>query len=128
MGYSCRADAAMVLDAIGELMSERGIKSSNGLPCGFWERGRENVDGSITGTVWKTVKRYTEAERIAKATEMSADGVTVRPEWVGDPCRRAGSFKIEAGGKIKRFPGLSAAERTEAEKRGTEKYRRLYGG
>lgn len=125
MGYSCRVDCALVLDAVQHIMErDHGVKSSNGFPSGFWERGREQDDGSITGSVFRTVRRYTDAERAAAAAKM---GPTVRPEWVGDPCRRAGSFKIAAGGKIVRFPGLTAAERREAEARGAMMYAERYG-
>jgi hypothetical protein len=55
----------------------------------FYERGRENADGAITGTLLKEI-----------------DGNYARP---------AGSFKIAPDGMIVRFPKLTAAQRKECE-------------
>lgn len=101
MGYSCTAKAAYVRDAISELISKTypEVKSSNGMPDGgFWEVGRENYDGAITGTVWKP--------------------------WPEDPTRvvRRGGFKIDADGKVVRFPGLPRKILALAEKEGDATY------
>lgn len=90
MGWSCTAAASNVLDAITkEFQVLNG--PSNGLPDGgFWEIGRENPDGSITGTVWKP---YGDSHVV-----------------------RRGSFKIDPYGKIIRFPGLKKKIREKIEK------------
>ena len=128
MGYSCAAKAAYVRDAITEHFHSLGIESSNGLPDGgFWETGREQDDGAIVGTVFKCVRRYTPEERAAKAVEMSRNGVVCKPEWIGDPCRRAGSFKIDAEGVIVRFPGIDAKTRKVLESKGAAEFKRIHG-
>lgn len=104
MGYSCNAASAYALDWIRDNVSlALPAKSSNGMPDGgFWEVGRENADGAITGTVWKP--------------------------WAVDPLRvvRRGGFRIEPDGRVSRFPGLSAAERAKASEAGRTGYRASY--
>jgi hypothetical protein len=126
MGYSCTAKASLVLAAIQSVMDEAmpGDKSSNKLPNGFWERGREQPDGSITGTVFRTIRKLTDTERAARAAEM---GPTVKPDWIGDPCVRAGSFKISADGKIVRFPQVTTKQRQIAEAAGDVAFTTRYG-
>lgn len=134
MGYSCAAAASLVLDAISELIAAELAKrpefagknvSSNAMPDGgFWERGREQSDGAITGTVYKRTSTYSPAERAARARQMGAD---VKPEWIGDPCRRAGSFRIEPDGRVSRFPGIRASLLRRAEQIGAAKYRETFG-
>jgi hypothetical protein len=126
MGYSCTAKAALVLAAIQSVMDEAmpNDKSSNKLPNGFWERGREQPDGAITGTVFKTVRILTEAERIEAAAKMGGD---CRPDWIGNPCARAGSFKISADGKIVRFPQLTLKQRQIAEAAGDVAFTARHG-
>jgi len=109
MGWSCTAKAHFTLDALKEIL--RGnLNSSNSIESlrvgghfGFWECGREQPDGSITGTVWKP--------------------------WETDPTRvtKAGSFKIDPEGKVLRFPGTSKEVRAEAEAKGMAEYLRVYG-
>jgi hypothetical protein len=55
----------------------------------FFERGREQRDGSITGSVFEMLPENT--------------------------ARKVGTFKISEDGTVERFPGLSAADRKEAE-------------
>ena len=77
MGYSCRKDAMDGLETImGETLSNSWI-ADNGKSC-FYEIGRENSDGAITGTVWETDFNNT--------------------------CRRAGTLRIEPNGSISRWP------------------------
>ena len=87
MGYSCTKDAGDMLGLIRHSFSDG--KTSNGLRIGaatfFYEVGRENVDGSITGTLF----------------ENRGDGT----------CRKYGSFKIHATGVIVRFPGIKQNQR-----------------
>ena len=79
--------------------------SSNGIARtgGFWETGREQADGAITGTVWKP--------------------------WAQDKTRvvKAGSFRIEPDGRVSRFPGTTPEERAQAYTQGQAEYTRLYG-
>jgi hypothetical protein len=126
MGYSYAAKAGYVFQALGEI-ARRGTTnhSSNGLPDGFYETSRvEHNDGSITGTVFKTVKTLTNEERKAEAV---ARGFGDHPDWVGDPVVRRGSFKISGDGKVVRFPGVSKAAKAEAEKAGAAKYLAVHG-
>lgn len=109
MGYSCTVAAAHTQDRIIALFRSKGVKESNGLPSGgFFERGRENPDGSITGSVWRPVRHYTDAERQEAADRM---GMGDHPEWVCDPHKRSGSYKIAANGMIVRFPDLTSGEK-----------------
>lgn len=98
MGYSCTAIAKLVEDALMEIV--RDGESSNSWRGHFTERGRENADGAITGTVWKMIETN-------RAT-------------------RYGSYKITADGKIVRFAGTTADERKLAEQRGRAKFAALY--
>jgi hypothetical protein len=124
MGYSCAVKAALVYDAISSLI---GGTASNAMPDGgFHERSNvEHEDGAITGSVFKRVGILTHAERAARAAEM---GPNCKPEWIGDPCRRAGAFKISSDGKIVRFPGLTKAQRAAAEQKGAALFTTRYGG
>ncbi len=101
MGYSCDAAAAHTMDAIGTLLN---LPSSNGMPDGgFYERGRENADGAITGTVWKPLN-----------------------DAAGHVIRRGG-YRIEPDGKVTRFPGLPAPLLRQAEQIGKQTYQRDHG-
>ena len=98
MGYSCTAVASMTLDALVEIIVD--TDASNVYRGRFFERGRENSDGAITGTIWKFVDV--------------------------DHVKREGGYKITADGKILRFPGTTKDERKEAELRGLEKFYAVY--
>lgn len=99
MGYSYAAKAGYTLDAIRDAI---GAKCSNGMPDGgFWETGREQADGAITGTVWRACG----------------------PEQV----TRGGSFRIEACGRVARFPGLARCVLRAAELEGAKRYRGTHG-
>ena len=98
MGYSCSAAASLTMTAIGELI---GGESSNGMPDGgFYERGREQPDGAMTGSVYVPV---------------GTNG-----------CRKRGSFRINADGKVTRFPGLTRVLLAKAEAMGAKEYKRIY--
>lgn len=103
MGYSYTAKAGATLDAVTKLIRETtSYTASNAMPDGgFWETGRENGDGAITGTVWRPCG--------------------------ADLVRKRGSFRIEPDGTISRFPGLGAALTTKAEAMGAATYKRIYG-
>lgn len=67
----------------------------------FAEMGRENRDGSITGTVYK-----------ASANEKT--------------CRPAGSFKVDREGLIVRWPTSDKAMREQAEQNAKKHYQETY--
>jgi hypothetical protein len=104
MGYSYAAKAGLTLDALATILRGK-CPSSNSIEKtgGFWEYGREQADGAITGTV-------------------------VKP-WKHDPEKvvKAGTFRIEPDGTITRFPGATKEERMAAESVGAEEYRKRYG-
>ena len=111
MGYSCAAKAGLVLDAIVRITERASDPTSDGMSGGgfynslpggrWWERGRENGDGAITGTIWG-----------------------MRPD--GQHCFRIGGFKITAEGRITQFPGLTKEQKAEAMEEGAAEYRRRY--
>lgn len=104
MGYSYNVKAGLTLDAIRDILTEKhNLETSNGMPDGgFWETGREQSDGSITGTVWKP--------------------------WEKDPKMvvKRGGFKISPEGKVLRFPGIGKAIKVEAEAISSNKYSEVY--
>lgn len=101
MGYSCSAKAGFTLDAIEHLI---GRQCSNEMPDGgFWETGREQSDGAITGSVWKPYPADTTKSMLR------------------------GYFRIAADGRIIRFPGLPATLQRQAEEAGAKSYRRDHG-
>lgn len=105
MGYSSTAAAAFAMDWIRDHVSIPVDGSSNAIPGGgFWEVGRENPDGAITGTVWKP--------------------------WAKDPSRvvRRGSFRVDPDGSVVRFPGLTKAQREAAGAFAVKRYAEAYGG
>lgn len=111
MGYSCAAKASYVQDAMMELLQVNDArpeneKTSNGWQIDgktyFCERGRENSDGSITGSVYGP--------------------------WAQDPtrCIKVGSFKVDGDGKVVRWATSSASQRKLAEVKGLEKFEELH--
>jgi len=108
MGYSCSALANMTLDALQE-----SVRSENSGNCfidkdgreRFWEIGRENVDGSITGRVWI----FTDDDSKGKGSTRE-----ITPK---------GSFKINQHGKIERFPGIKKSVRDKTELAGAKKFK-----
>ena len=107
MGYSCTQKANLVLDQLAiqlRAASGREIETSNGFrwedyDC-FWEIGREQADGAITGTVWHVLD----------------DGRAMK----------SGSFRIDPDGKIARFPHTSHAMRWTAYQAGMGKYQQRH--
>src|ERR1700739_3406838 len=94
MGYSCRRDAQDTLSVISHRFATDG--NPNVWTIGtverkqyFFERGQENHDGAITGTL-----------------------MVMLP---GDFCRSVGSVRIGPDGTIERFPKLIARDRVELE-------------
>jgi hypothetical protein len=90
MGYSCTTAASNVLGIIGHMFQTKGNPNILTLRGGeyFFERGRENGDGSITGVLMFCI-----------------------PDSAY--CRRAGAVRIEPDGRIARFPKLTAADKQE---------------
>jgi hypothetical protein len=90
MRYSCNALACEIMMIIQDL-----AKFEAGTPDAlFTERGRENEDGAMTGTVYKCFMLNGERR-----------------------CKRIGSYRITQDG-IERFPGLTKEERKICEKKG----------
>lgn len=93
MGYSCTAMASFVIDAIMAAVrhenSGNTYKGKDG-QLYFWERGRENSDGAMTGVIQRMLPN--------------------------DYCRRVASFRIEPNGRITRFYGLTKAVKERAER------------
>lgn len=91
MGYSCTQDATFTLGVICHMFAKGD--SSNTLTIKgqqyFFERGREQADGAITGPLF-----------------LMLDNGYARP---------AGSYRINGDGSIARFPGLTRDEKKEAE-------------
>jgi len=106
MGYSCNARCSYVMDSISNWIYEKGNTGSSNTwktPKGtfFYERGRENKDGAITGTVFK----------------MTDEGMH---------CKAVGSYKIDPNGKIVRFAHIPKEVKKDAEKYGEKKYKEFH--
>lgn len=89
MGYSCLRDADEALKAlVAELEMVNGSSNSWAYrgEIYFYETGRENADGAITGTVYRNLPG-------------------------GTHCRKAGSYRIEGRGGKLRFPCVPARAR-----------------
>ncbi len=89
MGYSCTRDAADMLGTVSHFFATEG--NGNILTIGktqyFFERGREQGDGAITGTLMEMLPN--------------------------DYCRKAGTVRIEPDGELARFPRISKVDREE---------------
>jgi hypothetical protein len=88
MGYSCTKDAS---DMLGLIRNQFGDgKTSNGLVFHgrsyFYEVGKEQADGAITGTIFENVDET--------------------------HARKYGSFRINSDGSIARFPKIKRDMRT----------------
>lgn len=104
MGYSSSAIASEVLTALMTIVKD--TPSSNVWRDHFYEIGRENGDGAITGKVWRfTSGKFGDDKRMAVS---------------------AGSFRINANGKIVRFPATTAKERRQAENAGAKRYQEIF--
>ena len=92
MSYSCTSRADAVLKVISDAIYEKNGSQNTWTKDGneyFYEVGRENSDGSITGRVWLL------------------KGQLAYPK---------GSFKIDSDGALIRFPHLSKDIRKIAKK------------
>lgn len=90
MGYSCSAIANDVVNKLLDVATRLGPVHTDGHPLPssnswkhkgktyFFETGREQSDGAITGTVWVFVAE--------------------------NKCRRAGNLRVDPDGKIVRAP------------------------
>jgi len=98
MGWSCARDAGRTLDAFSKACiensgSQNTWKDAQGRSYFFETSRTEHHDGAITGTVWRVV---------------------------GGLCRRSGSFRIEADGRVSRAPRFlkDAAKAADTEPKG----------
>jgi hypothetical protein len=107
MGYSCSTRASFTYDAV-KYFDDFDISSES--YRFFTEIGRENRDGSITGTVYE----------LNGESWRDALGNTRRA------CKKLGSFKIASDGSIVRFPGLSSRLFGVAEIASIERYDREF--
>lgn len=91
MGYSCTRDAGNMLGVIRKICGgmEDNILRIDGKKY-FFERGRENADGAVTGTLMVMLD--------------------------DNYCRKAGGVRINPDGTIARFPGFTAKDKAEAER------------
>lgn len=89
MGWSCRTEAARVLEQFGRLCVERTGKSNVFRTARgeyFLETSNvEHDDGAVTGSVWRVLG--------------AQDDGTYR-------CQRSGSLRIEGDGTVTRGPAL----------------------
>jgi hypothetical protein len=108
MGYSCAAVAGIVMDKlVAQLQKDGGVDEHNS--SNTWkhkgvfymeERGRENSDGAVTGTISR---------------------------FVGpNSAKRIGSYRIEPNGEITRFATSSAKQRAQAVADGVAEFQRIY--
>lgn len=104
MGYSCTARASFTLQAIEERFrageASNVLTTDGGKTVYFSERGRENSDGAVTGTVFLNL-----------------------PD---NMARRAGSYRIEPDGKITRFKGVPKKFWPELEAASEKRYTDTY--
>lgn len=107
MGYSSTAIAGLAFDAMLEQLkaaSDKEIAVSNGWRAKgqefFSERGREQHDGAVTGTVWRNDE---------------------------STCHKVGGYRIDADGTVKRFATSTPAMRETARNVALAKYAERYG-
>lgn len=105
MGYSCAAKASYTLDCLwNELQKNGDNQTSNSWTFKgeryFFEQGREQHDGSITGQIMRFLP----------------DG----------RCRRVGSGKVNSDGSIARWAFSTKDMRQTAEKNGAVKYSEIH--
>ena len=95
MGYSCTQAADKRLDMImglragpmGKAPESTNMWYSDQGKQYFYEIGRENRDGAITGSIYKMVQ---------------------------DGCKKSGTFRIESNGQVTRFPCLNSGQKRAA--------------
>jgi hypothetical protein len=109
MGYSCTQKAALVLDALMVQLQARSDRDDLGSNVWtyqdrewFYEIGREQADGAITGSVYFIYD----------------DGQTVS---------RRRHFRINADGRIIEWPGTDYRIRWTAYQAGMAEYQRIHG-
>jgi hypothetical protein len=98
MGYSCNKAAGLTLDSILEQVAPFPSPTNTWEYKGnkyFFERGREQDDGAITGQVWRMDPEDAQGRCF---------------------CHRSGSARIEPGGRVTRFPHISKQVKKVAEK------------
>jgi hypothetical protein len=104
MGYSLSSAASATLEAF----NDRNVSGSSNTYYAettgaemFYEIGNENSDGSCTGEVYRVSGK-------------NADGYEM--------CRKVGTFKIDSGGEIVRFPGVTRKTMNEISECGLKNY------
>ena len=104
MGYSCTVRASYTAEAVQARFRHENSGNTFSVDGGetvyFSERGREQADGAVTGSIFK----------------MLPDGMA----------RRAGGYRIEADGKITRFKGVPKKFWSEFETASEKRYNETY--
>lgn len=106
MGYSCSAKAATVHKAILDNLAKPDGPSNTWEHKGhtyFDDRGKEQADSAITGTVYKI--EHKDGKNYAK---------------------RVGGYRIEPDGTITRYPTLSKEKRKEFQEQGLKTYKETH--
>lgn len=117
MGYSCTKDASNMLGVIGKMFATNGnpnILTIRGREY-FFERGREQRDGAITGILMVTVDSNGAPLKIVSVPSVLEQKLFGAQVQTQSYCRKAGTVRIEPDGKITRFPALNRDEKREAE-------------
>lgn len=108
MGYSCTVKADYVLDALLIQLQSAGNENNSSNTWTkdgqtyFFERGREQPDGAITGRIYR-----------------------FEPD---NMCKLIGNGRIDADGDIPYFPTSKQVQRDSAMTAGLIKYHELHGG
>lgn len=104
MGWSATAAACNAVDFIFDMIADPN-GTSNGWTHGrhtyFWEHGREQADGAITGSVHRNGTIEVTAEHKARGHYAGHEvGEVIGVAY------KAGTVRIEPDGKVTRFPHL----------------------
>jgi hypothetical protein len=100
MGYSCRRSAQLCVDEIEKRIIPATGPSNTWMYKGntyFWERGREQDDGAITGTVWLIYDK--------PGSPIGENSTKL--------CHRSGTIRVEGHGKLTRWPFIPREVRQE---------------
>jgi hypothetical protein len=117
MGYSCTAIAGMAARRLEKMLNEAGPppngssntwRAADGMLY-FFERGREQADGAVTGSVYRMV-----------GPMAGDDPGTFR-------ARKIGSVRVAPNGQIVRWPTASAEYRRAAQLWAEAEFCRVYG-
>jgi len=116
MGYSCTVLASYASEKMVQLLQAQhgdcggssntwGGKNAGDL---YWfeERGREQDDGAVTGSIFK--------------------GITTEPGKPGS-CRKCGTYRVNPNGTVARWPGSTKEQREYANLHAQAEFARVFG-